>query len=86
MNREHYEHLIASKLFKTLPKETHEFLHKIMSAPTKAIDTEAEESSLEMEMEVEVATPEVAEVLFEVPKSPRTLTPKPTPTKETVKD
>lgn len=39
-----------------------------------------------MEIEVEVATPEVAEVLAKVPKSPGTMRPNPTPTKETVKD
>jgi len=39
-----------------------------------------------MEREAEVATPEVVEVLAEVPKFPRMIRPKPTPTKETVKD
>ena len=39
-----------------------------------------------MEREAEVATPEVAEVLEEVHKSSRTSRPKPTPTKETMKD
>ena len=39
-----------------------------------------------MEREAEVATPKVAEVLAEVPKSLRMLRPKPNPTKEVVKD
>lgn len=42
MNHEHYDLLIASKLFEKLPKETQQFLPKIMSAPTKFIDTEGE--------------------------------------------
>ena len=86
MNCENYVILIANKVFETLPKEIQEFLHKIMSTPTEAIDSEAEESAPEMELEVEVAAPEVAKVLAEAPKSPRTPRPKPIPTKETVKD
>ena len=39
-----------------------------------------------MEIEVEVAAPEVSKVLIEVPKSPRRSRPKVTPTKETMKD
>jgi len=78
MNCEHYELLIASSVFETLPKETQEFLQSIMSTPATAIDTEAEELVLEMEIEVEVVTPEVTEVLAKVPKSLRTLRPKPT--------
>ena len=39
-----------------------------------------------MEREAKVVTPEVAEVLAEVPKSLRMLRSKPTPTKETMKD
>lgn len=57
-----------------------------MSAPTEAIDTEVEELVLEVEMKAKFVAPEVAEVLAKVPKSPRMLRPKPTPTKETVKD
>jgi len=58
-----------------------------MLTPTTTIDTEeviAEESVMEIVIE-EVAR-EVVEVLEEVPKSPRTLRPKPTPTKESAKD
>lgn len=58
-----------------------------MSAPAEIINTKqvVEESAQEVEREAEVATLEVVEVLAEVPKSTRTLRPKPTPTKETVK-
>jgi len=57
-----------------------------MLAPIEAIDTEAEESVIEIEMEAEEAAPEVAEVLAKVPKLPRTTRPKLAPTKETMKD
>lgn len=57
-----------------------------MSAPIEAINTEVEESVPEVEMEVEVAAPEVVEVLAEVPKSPWMPRPNPTPTKDTTKD
>lgn len=86
MNREHYELLIASLVFETLQKETKDFLQNIMSVPTEAIDTEAKESVLEIEMEAEVAPPDVSEVLSEVPKSPRKPRPKLTSTKESAKD
>lgn len=68
MNHKHYELLIASKLFETLSKETHEFLHKIMLETTKVRDIEVEESVLEVEMEVEVAALTITEVLTKVPK------------------
>jgi len=55
-------------------------------APTEAIYIEVEELVLEIEMEVEVAAPEVFEVLAEVPKSPSNPRPKPTLTKDTTKD
>ena len=86
MNHEHYELLIASLVFETLPKETQDFLQNIMSVPTEAIDIEAKESVSEIEMEAKEVSPEVAKVLAEVPKYQRTPRPKPTPTKETMKD
>jgi len=88
MNSEKYKLLIVYGVFATLPADTQEFLWRIMSAPPEAINTQqlVEESAQEMEREVEVATLEVAKVLVEVPKSPRTLRPKPTPTKETLKE
>jgi len=86
MNREHYDLLIVSKVFETLPKETQELLQKIMSVPTEAIDIEGEESVPEVDMEAELVALDVAEVLANVPKSPRTPRPKLTPTKETTKD
>lgn len=46
----------------------------------------AEGAMQEVIMEVEGATLEVAEVLAEVPKSQQMPRPKPTPTKESVKD
>jgi len=57
-----------------------------MSTPTEARDIEVEESVSEVEMETEVAAPEVTEVLDEVLKSPRTPSLKPTSRKETTKD
>ncbi len=86
MNCEHYELLIASELFGTLLKETQEFLQNIMLAPTEAIDTEVEESVPKIEMEAEEVALEAAEVLVEVPKTPRTPRPKLTPTKESTRD
>lgn len=86
MNHEHFKVMIASSVFETLPKETQEFLQNIMSMPTEAIDTEAEVSVTEIDMEAKEVAPEVVEVLTEVPKSPRMSRPKPTPTKETMKD
>ena len=59
-----------------------------MSTSPEVINTEqiVEDPTHEMEREARVTAQEVAEVLAEVPKSSRTLRPKPTPTKETVKD
>lgn len=60
-----------------------------MSTPTIDIDTKeviTKELVLEMAMEGEEANPEVVEVLAEVPQSPRTSRPNPTPTKESMND
>jgi len=64
-------------------------LHSITSTPTEATSIEvvtAEGVVLEVVSEAEGAALEVVEVLAKVPKSPRTPRPKPTPTKESVKD
>ena len=42
-----------------------------MSAPTEAIDTKAEESVPELEMDAKEAAPEVVEVLVDVPNHQR---------------
>ena len=86
MNQESFKALKKTPTFENLLEMSQALLESVMSAPTEAIDTEAAESASEMDMEEEVATPKIAEVLVEVPKSPRMLSPKPTPTKETVKD
>lgn len=60
-----------------------------MSTPTIDMDTKAvktEEDMLEVVIEVEAGASEIAEVLTEVPKSPRMLRQKLTPTKESTKD
>lgn len=65
-----------------------ESLISIMFTPSTTMDNEVvktEEDMLEIVMEVEEAALEVAEVLTEVPKSPRMLRPKLTPTKESEK-
>ena len=61
-------------------------MQNIMLVAIEAIDTEAEEFVSEIEMEAKEVAPEVVEVLVEVPKSPRMTIPKPTPTKESVKN
>ena len=64
-------------------------MNSIMLTSTEAMDTEevvAGENVQEIDMEAKEATPKVAKVLAEVPKSPRMLRLKPTPTKETMKD
>lgn len=86
INHENYEFQIANSVFETLLKETQQFLQNIMLVPIEAIDTEAEESVMEIQLEAKEVAPEVAEVLVEVPKSPRMLRPELTPTKETAKD
>ena len=81
--------MIANSVFETLSKVTQELLQNIMSTPIEAIDIEvvtAEESVPKIVIEAEEVAPEVVEVLVEVHKSPRTLRPKPTPTKESTKD
>lgn len=77
MNHEHYQLLKASKVFETFPKETQEFIQKIPLVPTEAVDNKGEYLVPKIEMEVELAAPEVIEVLLELPKSPRTLRVKP---------
>jgi len=60
-----------------------------MSTPVEVMDAKAvttEGAELEVVMEAEEASPEVSEVLADVPKPPRTPRPKPTPTKESMKD
>ena len=73
-------------VFANLSQTLRALLEIIMSAPIEAIDAEVEESLLEMEMEAEEVASKVAKVLAEVPKSPRMSRPKPTPTKEIVRD
>lgn len=60
-------------------------MESVISTPAIAIDTEAEESMLD-NREAEEVAPKVVKVLAEVPKSPRMSRPKPTPTKDSVKD
>ena len=60
-----------------------------MSMPAEAMSVEVvtvEGAVPEVVSEAEGVAPEVSEVLSEVPKSPRMPRPKPTPTKESVKD
>jgi len=89
MNYEFFQDLVASLVFEKLSKETQELVNSVMSTNTKAMKIEevaSEENVQEIDMEAEVAAPEVAKLLAEVPKSSRTLRLKPTPTKVTVKD
>jgi len=89
LNHKNFEALLASLVFETMPKETQELLHSVMSTLAEAMDTEAvttDGAMLEVVREVEGATPGVAEVLAEVLKSPWTHRPKPTQTKESTKD
>ena len=52
-------------MFETFPKETHDLLTRMMLTPEEAVQ----------EITI-VEAPESAEVIFEVPKSPRTPRPK----------
>lgn len=85
MNHENFEVLLASAVFETLPKETQELLHSIMSMPTEVMYIEAvttEGAISEVAMAAEGAAPKVApiEVSIEVLISHRTPSPRPTPT------
>lgn len=89
MNCELFQDLVASLVFDQLSKETKELVNSVMLTHIEAMNVEevaAEENVQENDMEAKVAALEVAEVLAEVSKSSRTLIPKPTPTKETMKD
>lgn len=89
MNYEFFQDLITSMVFEQLSKETQALVNSVMSTRAEAINTErvaTEENVQEIDMGAKVASPEVAEVLAEVPKSPRTPRLKPTPTKETMKE
>lgn len=76
MNRETFEVLLECFVFETFPYVKQEFLHSIMSTPTKAMSAKvviAEGVVPKVAMVAEGAAPEVApvEVQAEVPKSPR---------------
>lgn len=89
MNHEIYEVFLASSVFKTLPKETQELLHSIMSTPTGTMDTKemtAEGAMMEVIRMSKRPAPKVVDVLVEFPKSPRTPRLKLIATKESAKD
>ena len=88
MNQEFFGTFKETLEFSNLLETKRALLESIMLALEEVINTEkvVEELAQEMEREAEVASPKVAEVLAEVPKSPRMPRPKPTPTKEAGKD
>ena len=85
MNWEFFKSLITSSTFEKLPEMTRALLNNFMSTPTIAMETEAltvKKDMSEVVWEAEETAPQVSKVLAEVPKSPWTPRPKPTPTKE----
>jgi len=85
MDPEFLEALKNTPAFVNLLETSRTLIESVMSTPLEVINTQhvVGEPAHRMDREAKVATPKVAEVLAEVPKSSRTSRPKPTPTKET---